>query len=77
MLRPRGNSPLHLLLVLLLAGLGLHLLHLDGVGLPAPHVQLVVPHAQRQDALVDAQPRRVEHKVLRSAERSEAGLVVN
>ena len=59
--------PLHLLLLLLVAGLRLHLLHLDGVGLPAPHVQLVVAHAQSQDALVDAQPRRVEHKVLRRA----------
>jgi len=55
--------------VLLLPGLSLHLLHLDGVGLPPPHVQLVVTHTQRQDALVDAQPRGVEHKVLHVEER--------
>ena len=55
-------------MVLLLAGLGLHLLHLDGVGFPPPHVQLVVPHAERQHALVDAQTRRVEYKVLQYRE---------
>jgi len=65
--------PLNLLLVLLLAGLRLHLLHLNGVGLAAAHVQLVVAHAQCQDALVDAQTRRVEHKVLRNRERRVNG----
>lgn len=65
-LRLSGHSPLQLLLVLLLPGLGLHLLHLDGVGLPAAHVQLVVPHAELQDPLVDSQARGVEHKVLQS-----------
>lgn len=59
-----STVPLHLFVVLLLSGLRLHLLHLDGVGLPPPHVQLMVSHTQRQDALVDPQPRRVEHKVL-------------
>lgn len=59
--------PLHLLVVLLLPSLSLHLLHLNGVGLPPPHVQLVVSHAQRQDALVDPQPRGVEHEILETA----------
>ena len=36
--------PLHLFVVLLLSGLSLHLLHLNGVGLPPPHVQLMVSH---------------------------------
>lgn len=58
-------APLHLFLVLFLSGLSLHLLHFDGVRLPPPHVQLVVSHAQRQDALVDPQPWSIEHKVLR------------
>lgn len=56
--------PLHLLLVFLLFGLGLHLLHLNCVGFTATHVQLVVAHAQVQDALVYAQSRGVKHKVL-------------
>lgn len=56
--------PFHLLVMFFLPGLSFHLLHFDGVGLSAPHVQLVVAHAQRQDALVDAQARRVKHKVL-------------
>lgn len=58
-------SPLHLLVVLLLSSLSFHLLHLDGVRLAAPHVQLVVAHAESQDALVDAQSRSVEYKVLK------------
>ena len=37
--------------------------NLDGVWLPAPHVELVVAHAEGEDALVDPQPRREEHKV--------------
>lgn len=53
---------------LLLAGLGLHLLHLDRVWLAAAHVQLVVAHAQRQDALVNAQPGSIKHKVLEEEE---------
>ena len=36
---------------------------LDGVGLPAPHVELVVAHAEGEDPLVDPQPRREEHEV--------------
>ena len=63
------HTPLQLFLVFVLAGLGLHLLHLDSVGLAAAHVQLVVAHAQLQDALVDAQARGIEHKVLREGER--------
>lgn len=59
--------PLHLFLVLLLSGLSLHLLHFNGVRLSPPHVQLVVSHTQRQDALVDPQPWSVEHKVLHGA----------
>lgn len=51
--------------MLFLSGLSLHLLHFNGVRLPPPHVQLVVSHAQRQDALVDPQPWSIEHKVLR------------
>lgn len=58
-------SPLHLLVVLLLSSLSFHLLHLDGVWLAAPHVQLVVAHAESQDALVNAQSRSVEYKVLK------------
>ena len=57
------HRPLRLLGQLLLARLRLHLLHVDGVGLAAPHVELVVAHAQRQDALVDAHARREEHEV--------------
>ena len=57
-----------LFLCLLLSGLGLHLLHLDRVGLAAPHVQLVVAHAQLQDALVYAQSWCVKHKVLKEEE---------
>lgn len=56
----------------LLSGLCLHLLHLNSVRLPALHVQLVVPHAQQQDTLVEAQARRVEHKVLIEQEQEEA-----
>lgn len=50
---------------LLLARLRLHLLHIYGVWFAAPHVQLVVAHAEREDALVDAHARREEHKVRR------------
>ena len=55
--------PLLFLDFLFFFGLGFHLLHLDAVGLSAPHVQLVIAHAQRQYALVDAQARREKHKV--------------
>ncbi|TNN51082.1 hypothetical protein EYF80_038718 [Liparis tanakae] len=48
----------------LLFGLSLHLLDLDGVGLAAAHVQLVVAHAQLQDALVDSQSGGVEYEIL-------------
>lgn len=56
--------PLQLLLQPLLVGLSLHLLDLDCVGLAAAHVQLVVAHAQLQDALVDPQSWGVEYKIL-------------
>lgn len=52
-------------MVLLLSSLSFHLLHLDSVRLAAPHVQLMVAHAEGQDALVDAQSRSVEYKVLK------------
>lgn len=61
----RLTLPLPALDLLLLPGLDLHLLHLDRVGLAAAHVQLMVAHAQVQDPLVDAQSRRIEHKVLK------------
>ena len=70
-IRAGSTVPLHLFVVLLLSGLSLHLLHLDGVGLPPPHVQLMVPHTQCQDALVDPQPRGVEHKVLEETQRTD------
>ncbi len=57
--------PLHLLVVLLLPSLSLHLLHFDGVRFAAAHVQLMVAHAKSQNALVDAQSRSIEHKVLK------------
>lgn len=56
--------PLHLPLGLLLPGLGLHLLHLNGVGLTPAHVQVMIPDAQGQDALVDAKARHVKNKLL-------------
>lgn len=62
---PGISLPFLLLLLLLLAGLSFHLLHLDGVRLAAAHVQLVVAHAQLQDALVYAQSWCVKDKVLR------------
>lgn len=65
----RGRSPLHLLLVLLFPGLSLHLLHLSGVGLAATHIQLMVAHAQGQDALVDVHTRGIEHKILTDGKR--------
>lgn len=51
-------------MILLLPSLSLHLLHFNGVGFSAAHIQLVVSHAQSQDALVYAQSRRIEYKVL-------------
>ena len=68
----RGAVPFGLFGESLLLGLRLHLLHLDGVGLAAPHVQLVVAHAERQDALVDAQPRCIEDKVLQAGNNNTA-----
>lgn len=56
--------PFHLLAMFLFPGLGLHLLDLNGVGLSAAHVKLVVTHTQSQDALVDAKTRGIEDKVL-------------
>ena len=38
--------------------------YIDGVGLAAAHVQVVVADAQGQDALVDTQAAREENKVL-------------
>ena len=58
-----AHSPLQLLGHFLLTCLCLHLLHLNGVRLAASHVQLMVAHAQSQDALVDAKAGSVEHKV--------------
>lgn len=58
-------APLSLFGEFLLAGLRFHLLHVDGVGLAPAHVQLVVAHAQRQDALVHAHARGEEHEVRR------------
>lgn len=55
---------LHLPLAFLLPGLRLHLLHLDGVGFAAAHVEVMVPDAQGQDAFVDAKARHVKYKVL-------------
>ena len=52
-------------MVLLLPSLSLHLLHLNGIRLSPPHVQLMVTHTQCQDALVDAQSRCIKHKVLK------------
>lgn len=61
---PGIPSPFLLLQMLLLQGLSFHLLDLDGVGLAAAHVQLMIAHAQLQDALVDLQSLCVKHKVL-------------
>ena len=58
------SSPLLLSFGLLLPRLGLHLLHLNGVRLTPAHVEVMVAHAQCQDALVDAQTRSIEHKIL-------------
>lgn len=55
-------------MVLLLSSLGLHLLHLNGVGLSPPHVQLMVAHAQSQYALVDAQTWGIKYKILQRAD---------
>ena len=63
------HSPLLLLGHFLFPCLCLHLLHLNGVGLAAAHVQLMVAHAQCQNALVDAKAGSIEHKV--------GGLLVN
>lgn len=41
--------------MLLLLGLGLHVLYLDGIRLLAVHVELVVAHAQVQGTLADVQ----------------------
>ena len=71
---PCDCVPLHLLLLLLLSGLGLHLLHLNRVRLAATHVQLVVAHAQLQDALVYAQSRCIKHKVLKCGEKQTGGI---
>lgn len=44
-------------------GLGLHLLHVDGVGLAAAHVKFVVAHAEGEDPLVDADALDEEDEV--------------
>lgn len=59
-----SHLPLHLPLVLLLPGLGLHLLHLNGVRFTSAHVQVMIPHTQGQDAFVDAKTRYVKNKIL-------------
>jgi len=63
-----GYIPLGLSSHLVLLGLSLHLLHLDGIWLASAHVQLVVPHAQRQNALVDSQPLSEKYEVLQQQE---------
>lgn len=65
--------PLHLFLMFLLSGLGLHLLHLDGIWFSPPHIQLVVTHAQSQDPLIDPQPWSIEHEILEL--NKQAGLI--
>lgn len=60
--------PLHLFMVFLLSSLGLHLLHLNGVRLSPPHVQLMIAHAQSQYALVDTQTWGIKHKILQRAD---------
>lgn len=67
------GSPFQLLLVLLLPGLGLHLLHLNGVRLPASYVQFMVAHAELQDPLVNSQTRGIKHKVLGKTAHSFSG----
>lgn len=62
---PGIHLPFLLLELLLLQGLSFHLLYLDSVGLAAAHVQVMIAHAQLQDALVYAQSWCVKHKVLR------------
>lgn len=57
--------------MLLLTGLGFHLLHLDGVRLPAPHVQFMVAHAELQDPLVNSQTRGIKHEVLEETPHSQ------
>lgn len=57
--------------MLILTSLGLHRLDLNRVRLAATHVQLMVPNAQCKDALVDAQARRVEDKVLQQHEEGK------
>lgn len=61
---PGFHLPFNLLQLLLLQRLSFHLLYLDGVGLAAAHVQVMIAHAQLQDALVNAQSWCVKHKVL-------------
>lgn len=70
------NTPFGLLGEALLLGLRLHLLHLDRVGLSSSHVQLVVAHAQREDALVDAQTIRVEDEILKKQGNSQSWTVM-
>lgn len=65
------NSPLLNLLCLLLTGLSLHLLHLNGVGLASAHVQLVVAHAKGEDALVDTKARYIEDEILKKTGHME------
>lgn len=57
--------------MLILSGLGLHLLHLNRVWLSPSHVQLMVAHAQLQDALVYAQSWGIKHKVLKFGEETK------
>lgn len=50
-----------LLASLLLLGLRLHLLYLDGVHLPPPHEQVMVPNAQLQDLNTHTQAQANTH----------------
>ena len=49
----------------LLLRLRFHLLNFDGIGLASTHVQLVIAHAQRENASIDTKSRRVEDEIRR------------
>lgn len=65
------HLPLHLLLVLFFPCLCLHLLNLNGVRLTPTHVQLMIPHAQGQDPLINPKTGSIEHKVLEGKKAAE------
>lgn len=66
------SLPLHLPFVLLLPGLGFHLLHFNGIRFTSAHVQVMIPHAQCQDAFVDAKTGYIENKVLKEKKKIAA-----